>query len=156
MYRGHARAAVGPVSTANRFWLNSALQPPLGLGVRGDGAIGARRLSAALGATLLDRDGNRVEFSLVTNAGNKLHERTLALIQQDLARFGIQLNVVTLDFPSLVERISRTFNYEAVLMAMTNVDLDPSAQMRLGQLGGESPMESEPEDARHTVGSRDR
>ena len=68
---------------------------------------------------------------MITNAGNKLHERTLALIQQDLARFGIQLNVVTLDFPSLVERTSRTFNYEAVLMAITNVDLDPSAQMNI-------------------------
>ena len=68
---------------------------------------------------------------MITNAGNKLHERTLALIQQDLARFGIQLNVVTLDFPSLIERISRTFNYEAVLMAFTNTDLDPSGQMNI-------------------------
>jgi len=83
------------------------------------------------GSTLVDRDGNRVEFSMITNAGNKLHERTLALIQQDLARFGIQLNVVTLDFPSLIERISRTFNYEAVLMAFTNTDLDPSGQMNI-------------------------
>ena len=68
---------------------------------------------------------------MITNAGNKLHERMLALIQQDLGRFGIQLNVVTLDFPSLIERISRTYNYEAVLMAFTNVDLDPSAQMNI-------------------------
>jgi peptide/nickel transport system substrate-binding protein len=68
---------------------------------------------------------------MITNAGNKLHERMLALIQQDLARFGIQLNVLTLDFPSLIERISRTFNYEAVLMAFTNLDLDPSGQMNI-------------------------
>ena len=83
------------------------------------------------GTALLDRDGNKVEFSMITNAGNKLHERMLALIQQDLARFGIQLNVVVLDFPSLIERISRSFNYEAVLMAFVNVDLDPSAQMNI-------------------------
>ena len=68
---------------------------------------------------------------MITNAGNKLHERMLVLIQQDLARLGIQLNVVTLDFPSLVERISRTFNYEAVLMAFSNLDLDPSGQMNI-------------------------
>jgi peptide/nickel transport system substrate-binding protein len=83
------------------------------------------------GGTLLDSAGNKVEFSMITNAGNKLHERMLALIQQDLARLGIQLNVVVLDFPSLIERISRSFNYEAVLMAITNVDLDPSAQMNV-------------------------
>jgi peptide/nickel transport system substrate-binding protein len=130
VYRGHARAAVGPVSTANRFWLNSSLQPPSGSQTAALALLehaGFRRS----GTTLVDHDGNRVEFSLITNAGNKLHERMLALIQQDLARLGIQLNVVTLDFPSLVERISRTFNYEAVLMAMTNVDLDPSAQMNV-------------------------
>jgi peptide/nickel transport system substrate-binding protein len=130
VYHGHARAAVGPVSTANRFWLNSALQPPSGSETAALALLehaGFRRS----GSTLVDRDGNRVEFSMITNAGNKLHERMLALIQQDLARFGIQLNVVTLDFPSLIERISRTFNYEAVLMAFTNVDLDPSAQMNI-------------------------
>ena len=29
VYRGHARAAVGPVSVANHFWLNAALKPPV-------------------------------------------------------------------------------------------------------------------------------
>jgi peptide/nickel transport system substrate-binding protein len=130
VYRGHARAAVGPVSVANRFWLNTAIQPPSG----SESAVLALLEHAGFrrsGSTLLDHDGNRVEFSMITNAGNKLHERMLALIQQDLARFGIQLNVVTLDFPSLIERISRTFNYEAVLMAFTNVDLDPTGQMNI-------------------------
>jgi peptide/nickel transport system substrate-binding protein len=130
VYRGHARPGAGPVSPANRFWLNPALQPASG----SEDAVLARLQRAGFrraGSVLLDRDGNKVEFSMITNAGNKLHERMLALIQQDLARFGIQLNVVTLDFPSLIERISRTFNYEAVLMAFTNVDLDPSAQMNI-------------------------
>ena len=44
---------------------------------------------------------------------------------------GIRLNVVTLDFPSLIERISQTFNYEACLLGLTNLDLDPSAQMNV-------------------------
>jgi len=51
------------------------------------------------------------------------------MIQQDLAQIGIRLNVVTLDFPSLIERISRTFDYETCLLGLVNVDLDPSAQM---------------------------
>jgi peptide/nickel transport system substrate-binding protein len=79
----------------------------------------------------MDRDGHKVEFSMITNAGNKLHERMLTLIQQDLAKVGIQLNVVVLDFPSLIERISRSFNYESVLMAFINVGLDPNDQMNI-------------------------
>jgi peptide/nickel transport system substrate-binding protein len=130
VYHGHARAAVGPVSVANRFWLNPGLKPGSGSEAAALALLqhdGFRRA----GSMLVDRDGNKVEFSMITNAGNKLHERMLALIQQDLARLGIQLNVVTLDFPSLIERISRTFNYEAVLMAFSNLDLDPSGQMNI-------------------------
>jgi peptide/nickel transport system substrate-binding protein len=130
VYRGHAHAAAGPVSVANHFWLNPAVKPGSGSDTAAMALLqraGFRRS----GSALLDRDGNKVEFSMITNAGNKLHERMLALIQQDLARLGIQLNVVVLDFPSLIERISRTFNYESVLMAFTNVDLDPSGQMNM-------------------------
>lgn len=130
VYRGHARAASGPVAITNHFWLNAALKPP----VFSDAAalnLLERDGFHRSGGGLLDREGHRVEFSLITNAGSKLHERMLALIQQDLAQIGIQLNVVTLDFPSLAERISRSFNYEAVLMGFTNVDLDPSGQMNI-------------------------
>jgi len=46
-----------------------------------------------------------------------------AMIQQDLEQIGIRLNVVTLDFPSLIERISRTFDYELCLLGLVNVDI---------------------------------
>ena len=130
VYHGHAHASAGPVSVANRFWLNPALKTPSG----SDTAAMAMLQRAGFhrsGAGLFDGAGHPVEFSMITNAGNKLHERMLALIQQDLARLGIQLNVVTLDFPSLIERISRTYNYESVLMAFVNVELDPSSQMNI-------------------------
>lgn len=78
---------------------------------------------------LQDRDGHAVEFSVITNAGNKVRERMAAMIQQDLAGIGIRLNVVTLDFPSLIERITRSFNYEACLLGFVNDDLDPNGQM---------------------------
>jgi peptide/nickel transport system substrate-binding protein len=130
VYRGHARPAAGPVSAGNRFWLNAALKPPSGAEAEAM-ALFTKAGFHRSGTSLLDRDGNKVEFSMITNAGNKLHERTLALIQQDLARFGIQLNLVVLDFPSLIERISRSYNYEAVLMAFTGLDLDPSGQMNI-------------------------
>src|ERR1700728_181814 len=130
VYHGHARAAAGPVSVANHFWLNPAVKAASGSDTAAMALLQQGGFDRS-GATLLDSAGNKAEFSMITNAGNKLHERMLALIQQDLARIGIQLNVVVLDFPSLVERISRRFNYEAVLMAFSNLDLDPSAQMNV-------------------------
>jgi peptide/nickel transport system substrate-binding protein len=80
---------------------------------------------------LRDREGHAVEFSIITNAGNKYRERMATMIQQDLSGIGIKLNVVTLDFPSLIERMTRTFDYEACLLGLVNTDLDPNSQMNL-------------------------
>ncbi len=130
VYRGHAQPASGPMSPANRFWFKRGMQPhPY------DPAASARLLERAgfrlSGGRLRDRDGHLVEFSLITNSGNQARERMAAMIQQDLARIGIKLNVVTLDFPSIIERFTRTFDYEACLLGLVNVDLDPNAQMNV-------------------------
>jgi peptide/nickel transport system substrate-binding protein len=130
VFRGHARPAVSWISPANKFWFNSSLRPhpfdpnaALNLLAQD----GFRRQ----GGALLDREGHRVEFSIITNAGNKYRERMAAMIQQDLGNIGIRVNVVTLDFPSLIERITRTYDYEACLLGLINNDLDPNSQMNV-------------------------
>jgi peptide/nickel transport system substrate-binding protein len=80
---------------------------------------------------LKDRDGNAVVFSIITNSGNKYRERMAVMIQEDLQKIGIHVNVLTLDFPSLIERMTQTFDYEAVLLGLTNVDLDPNGEMNV-------------------------
>jgi peptide/nickel transport system substrate-binding protein len=129
-FRGHARPAVGPVSPANKFWFNSKLQAhPF------DQKSALQRLSQdgfhLQDGVLRDHDGHAVEFSVITNAGNKYRERMATMIQQDLSGIGIKLNVVTLDFPSLIERITSNFNYEACLLGLVNDELDPNAQMNI-------------------------
>src|SRR5271165_79292 len=127
VFRGHAQPASGPVSASNHFWHNAALKPD-----PHSPAEALQRLEKdgfhRTGGNLVDREGNRVEFSLITNAGSKTHERMLALIQQDLAQIGIHVNAVPLDYSSILERFSRSFNYEGALMSITNVDLDPNGQ----------------------------
>jgi peptide/nickel transport system substrate-binding protein len=134
VYRGHARSAAGPVSPGNRYWFRDGLEPhrfdPAGA-LRELERAGFRRSSVEPGRPLLDRDGHRVEFSVITNAGNKARERMAVMIQQDLEQLGIRLNVVTLDLASLLERISRTSDYESCLLGLTNDDLDPNAQMNV-------------------------
>jgi peptide/nickel transport system substrate-binding protein len=130
VYRGHATPAAGPVSPANRLWFNPGLAPePFDL------AAARKRLAAdgfrLDGSTLRDRSGNAVEFSLITNAGSKTRERMAAMIQEDLAKLGMKVNIVTLDFPSLIERITRNLNYEACLLGLVNVDPDPSELMNI-------------------------
>jgi peptide/nickel transport system substrate-binding protein len=128
VFRGHAHPAVGPVSPANKFWFNAKLQAhPF------DQKSALQRLTQdgfhLQDGALRDRDGHAVEFSVITNAGNKYRERMATMIQQDLSGIGIKLNVVTLDFPSLIERITHSFDYEACLLGLVNDELDPNAQM---------------------------
>jgi peptide/nickel transport system substrate-binding protein len=130
VYRGHASPGVGPFSPANLFWFNQALKP------HAFDLAEARRLLALDGfkldgRKLRDRTGQPVEFSLVTNSGNRSRERISAMLQQDLGAVGIRLNLVPLDFPSLIERISKSFQYEACLLGLVNVDLDPNGQMNV-------------------------
>jgi peptide/nickel transport system substrate-binding protein len=129
-FRGRAHPAVGPVSPGNKFWFNASLQPhPF------DQKSALRRLAEdgfrLQDGVLRDGEGHAVEFSIVTNAGNRYRERMATMIQQDLAGIGIRVNVVTLDFPSLIERMTRTFDYEACLLGLVNTDLDPNSQMNI-------------------------
>jgi peptide/nickel transport system substrate-binding protein len=129
-FRGRARPALGPISPANKFWFNSNLQPhPF------DPKSALQRLSLdgfhLQNGLLRDRNGHAVEFSIITNSGNKYRERMATMIQQDLTAIGIKLNVVTLDFPSLIERMTRTFDYEACLLGLVNNELDPNSQMNV-------------------------
>lgn len=136
VYGGFAKPAYGPVSPANHFWFNSALEAPKYDPKR------ALELLARAGfkyenEILRDAKGNRVEFNLVTNSGNPAREKMTAMIQQDLSQLGIKVNVVTLDFPSLIERMTRTFDYDACLLGLVNTDLDPDSQMAVWLSSGQ-------------------
>jgi peptide/nickel transport system substrate-binding protein len=148
VFRGHAQAAIGPVSPANKFWFNARLKPET---YSPDTALKALQGEGFRmeNGTLKDKDGNEVIFSVITNSGNKYRERMATMIQEDLQKIGIHVNVVTLDFPSLIERMTQTFDYEAILLGLTNVGLDPSEQMNVWLSSSENhqwnPSEKSPE-----------
>ena len=130
VYRGRAGAAVGPVSPSNRAWFNEKLRAP-----KHDPAEALRLLAQdgfrLDGQTLRDRAGNPVEFSLVTNAGSRPRTQLGTLVQQDLRKIGIRLNFTPLEFQSLIDRITRTQDYEACLLGFNNIEPDPNAQMNV-------------------------
>ncbi len=129
VYRGHARPAGAPISPANRAWFDAKVQP-MAYAPQSALALLSKAGFQQRGGTLYDRAGRAVEFSIITNAGNKARERMAVLIQQDLAKIGIKLNIVPMDFPSLIERITRTFQYEACLLGQ-NVDTDPNTMLNV-------------------------
>jgi peptide/nickel transport system substrate-binding protein len=150
VFHGHAQPAVGPFSPANKFWFNSKLKPQTYSPDTALKALQSDGFRMENGA-LKDRDGNPVVFSIITNAGNKYRERMAVLIQDDLQKIGIHVNVVTLDFPSLIERMTQSFDYEAIILGLTNVDLDPNGEMNVWLSSSENhqwnPQQKAPETA---------
>jgi len=150
VYNGHAQPAVGPVSPANKLWFNSNLKPEP---YNQQAALDRLKTDGfhLQNGTLIDKSGNPVEFSVVTNSGSKPRERMGVLIQEDLGKIGIKVNLVTLDFPSLIERITQKFNYEAAILGFRNVDLDPNGQMNIWMSSAENhawnPQQKSPETA---------
>lgn len=129
-YNGHATPANGFISPANSVWYNRSLPSA------NANPVAALQLLAQAGFrkqgnVLVDHDGHPVKFSILTNAGNRSRERMAELIQQDLAALGMQVNVVTLDFPALIERLMHNQNYEAALLGLSDVQPDPSSMMNL-------------------------
>ncbi len=150
VFNGHAKPGVGPVSPANKFWFNSRLKAQSHAPQAALQSLQAEGFKLQNGS-LRDKDGNAVEFSIVTNAGNKYRERMAVMIQEDLGKIGMKVNVVTLDFPSLIERIAQKFNYEAAILGFQNVDLDPNGQMNIWLSSAENhawnPQQKSPETA---------
>ncbi len=130
VFHGHGRPALGPFSPANHFWFDARLKPTV------FDTAAALKLLARDGFvkkkdTLFDAHGNAVEFSVVTNSGNQIRARMAQMMKEDLWVIGVKLNIVALDFPSLLERITKTFQYEACLLGLTNVGLDPNEMMNV-------------------------
>lgn len=129
-YLGHATPAYGFISPANSLWYNRSLAAP-----QTDVAAAKAGLTAAgfrvQGSVLVDAGGHPVKFSILTNSGNAARAKMAALIQQDLGALGMQVTVVTLDFPALIERLMHTQDYEACLLGLENVDPEPNAMMNI-------------------------
>jgi peptide/nickel transport system substrate-binding protein len=129
VYLGAAVPIAGPVTSGNREWHDPSLPLPAFDTAR------ARQLLAAAG--LADRDGDgqleapdgsAARFALLTQKGHGPRERGAAFIQQDLARIGLGVDVVTLETPALIDRVT-TGSYEAAYFGTQASYTDPSTNL---------------------------
>ncbi len=95
-----------------------------------------RKKDSAGNPILYDKSGSQVRFSLNTNAGNTTRNTQCQLIVSDLAKLGIIVDYSALDFGTLVDRVTATFNYDSVLLSLSHDDVDPAAGMNIWMSGG--------------------
>lgn len=66
-----------------------------------------------------DPQGHPMEFNLYTNAGNTERVQIGSILRHDLQRLGMKVNFVTLEFNSLVQKLTSTFEWDAIILGLT-------------------------------------
>lgn len=138
VYRGKAAASASHVSPGNK--LHRAGQT----GAARQDLAAARRLLLADGfrydevGALRDGKGKRVAFTLTTNASNRERVQMATLLQDDFAKLGMAVEVVPLEFRSLIERVTGSFDFEATILGLGGGDPDPNSTMNVWQSAGRS------------------
>ena len=74
---------------------------------------------------LYDKNNNRVEFDLYTNAGNTEREALGVMVKQDLADIGMQVNFKPIEFNSLVNKITNSYDWDMIILGLTGSSLEP-------------------------------
>jgi peptide/nickel transport system substrate-binding protein len=135
VYQGRGVALWGPVAPGNRGWANEKLaHPPRSL-ERARALLKEAGFSWSNGpdgeSLLQDSDAKPVEFSILTSSSNADRAKMAALIQDDLKQLGMRVQVVPLEFRSLLDRVTQTKEYDACVLGLVSYDADPNVDMSM-------------------------
>jgi peptide/nickel transport system substrate-binding protein len=76
---------------------------------------------------LMDAQGNRVEFTLIVPTESEPRKAEAAIIQEDLARLGIRMQIAPIEVGELTRRRKQSYDYEAILFGASVSEPDPSS-----------------------------
>jgi len=130
VYEGRATPLAGHVTPGNRLWLNTALPRPQRSLARARELLGRAGFVTRNGQ-LRDAAGAPVTFTIVTNAANAARVQMATIIQDDLREIGMQAQVVPLENRALLDRVLKSHDYDAAVMAVAGGDADPNGEMNV-------------------------
>ena len=127
--QGLATPLYGFVSPANRAWIDPKL-PKIEYSLERAAKLltdaGFVKRGTADAPELVDAQGNRVEFSLLVPAENEPRKLMAAVIQEDLAKLGIKMNVVPVESQAVSVAWNKSYDYEAILLGLTVSGIEPT------------------------------
>jgi peptide/nickel transport system substrate-binding protein len=125
VYLGAGVAVDGPITPGNQRWFDASRSAPVH-----DPAAAARILET-MGLSDRNGDGSRetsggtpVRFTLSTQKGNAVRERGAVFLQQELAKAGIGMDIVSLEAGALGEQLTQG-KYEAAWFGVVSNDTEP-------------------------------
>ena len=79
---------------------------------------------------LEDASGKPVRFSILTQRGHTIRERTVAVLQEQLRQVGLAIDIVALDVQALVQRWAKG-DYDTIYFAPQSSATDPALSPQL-------------------------
>jgi len=124
-FAGRATPAWGPIGAGNKLYFNPRLpQYPYDLN-RAQQLLTEAGYRKGADGILRDPQGNLVEFTLSTNAGNADREAEGNIIRQDFSKLGIRVNFVPEEFNSLVGKLVGSFKWETMIISIGGGGIEP-------------------------------
>lgn len=74
---------------------------------------------------LFDADGNPVEFTLFTNAGNTTRDGICVSIVDELKKLGMKVNYQPIDFNIMIDKTENSLDWEAIVMGLSGSKTEP-------------------------------
>jgi peptide/nickel transport system substrate-binding protein len=131
IYRGLATPLWTPVTPASGFWVDNAIPHPARSIDQSRKLLQSTGFSWSQAGDLIDSSGTPVKFTILTSASNSQRMQMATIIQQDLKELGIGVEVVPMEFRSMVDRIFQTHDYEAAILGLGGGDVDPNSLMNV-------------------------
>ena len=135
VYFNRADILHGYVSPKRKLWYNDAIRKyPYSPET-------SQQLFAEMGFTLeagqlKDPLGNSVEFSLMTNSSSGLRVEMATVFKENMAALGIDVELQFLDFNTIINKTSDSFDYEACMLGLGGGAPDPYAGKDILMSGG--------------------
>src|SRR4029077_5654280 len=131
VYQGRGAPLWGPVAPGNRQWIDNSIPHPSRSLDRARSLLKEAGFSWSEGpggdSALIDPDGKTVDFSILTSSSNADRAKMATLIQDDLKQLGMNVQVVPMEFRSLLDRVLQTREYDACLLGLVSFDAGPTA-----------------------------
>lgn len=120
VFQDRAAPIWGHVTPGNKLWYSAGLPRP------------ARNLQAA--RDLLSKAGlagKPIGFSILVSASSSERLQMATMLQADWKQIGVDVNIVTLEFRAMLDRVLNTRRFDTCLMGLGGGDADPNPEMNV-------------------------
>ncbi len=128
IYQGLGELQHSPIAVQSPYYLS----PKAGLKVYGYNPQRAKQLLVKAGfqynsqQELLDKDGNRVQFTILVKSEDQSRIAAAVQIQQDLKQIGIQADLQTLTFNTVLQKLLARRDWECYVGAFESGVVEPN------------------------------